>query len=998
MNAAGAPDGAPAEASPGRPRIDERVLGAGTGPRFVVLLLLMLTAGGAMILEVVKVLAHGDETGCTLAAGVDPADGSFWNTSLSITGQATASRFCLSLWAPAPPWWQVAAWPLLLLVVAALLFAALPHWRTRRSRVIPLAAVDPEGGILALLTDLCATAGVASTPRVVVDPAAASVSAVVFGRTRRPVVCLHGGLLAVRHRDPERFRAVLLHELAHIANRDVTLTYLTVALWRVFLALVLLPYVLCLGYVAYGVVADGGVPQLSRAVALAVVMVVLLYLARSDALRSREIYADLAAVRWGADPHGWSVTATPPGSAARRALDAFLDLWRTHPRWGLRQGALVDPAPLFRTAVLPLFLIGTVPVLAAQQVLRQIAPYRTNFTNNLMTVLVAVPGALVTGVIVVALWRAVVYAALTGARVPSGVWAGGWLGAGMSAGLVLSGWGAGWAWQPQRPPVLLVPVAAGAAFGWWTTQCAHLWIRTSRGRTPRPALTLCLAAGCVAMTSWLTWWMLAGAAALNRDAPSAQAVAQAILQWLPSKAPTGDLTRIPGLTTVEPQLSDIADTPMGSLAVIVLWAVPLLAWASGAAGWTPRWMPDRAPRPDGPVAPLRKVMVPGLLGGVLAGLAVVGVQAWIHTAQPVPDARGGLYALRYAGLLLPALCLPAGLAAAVASAADRRFRLLGALIAAETATLLGFATVTLLVSVDGCVTPLDVLSDSCAWRPAWSRPLFPFTFVLNNALVLSGLIAVVSALAAVAVTAVRSRRRPGAPDTADTPEAPDAPVSVHPEARTRGPRAGRLAVILLCAVAVAGTTTDGARWRYRLGFTVNQLTSQRTLVQAWGLPDPAVPEATRLRQIRAWYRLSGKDLIDMAVSNDGRLTAAVREAQAAKDNWDALDRRLRPVCARWGDAVWFETVWFRVPADPRLRADWHAVTTKADNGSRRCAQALTARNQDGLKSALFDLYAARRCAESVNAGIDGILRAGGYRGTTRPPAKGAAAVCDRPAS
>ncbi|MFF2544062.1 M48 family metallopeptidase [Kitasatospora sp. NPDC058063] len=983
MDATGAP--------PGRPRIDERVLGAGTGPRFVVLLLLMLTAGGAMILEVVRVLADGDESGCSLAAGVDPADGSYWKTSLSISGQVTASRFCLSLWAPAPPWWQVAAWPLLLLVVAALLFAALPHWKARRSRVIPLAAVDPDGELLALLTELCTATGVAPTPRVVVDPAASSVSAVVFGRTRRPVVCLHGGLLAVRRRDPERFRAVLLHELAHIANRDVTLTYLTVALWRVFLALVLLPYVLCLGYVIYGVVADGRVPQLDRAVALAVVMVVLLYLARSDALRSREIYADLAAVRWGADPHGWSVSAAPSGSAVRRLLDAFLDLWRTHPRWGLRQGALVDPAPLFRTSVLPLFLIGTVPVLAVQQVLRQIAPYRVNFTNNLMTLLVIVPGALVTGVIVVALWRAVVYAVLTGTRVPSGAWAGGWLGAGMSAGLVLSGWGAGWAWQPQRPLVLLVPVAAGAAFGWWTTQCAHLWTRTSRGRTPRPALTLCLAAGCVAMTSWLTWWMLAGATALNRDFPGAQAVAQSVLQWLPSKAPTGDPTRIPGIALVLPQLSNVADTPMGSLAVIVLWVVPLLAWASGTAGRTPRWMPDREPRPEGPVAPLRKVMLPGLLGGALAGLAVVGVQAWIHTGQPVPDARGGLYALRYAGLLLPAICLPAGLAAAVASAADRRFRLPGALIAAGTATVLGAAAMTLLVSVDGCVTPLNVLSDSCAWRPAWWRPLFPFTFVLNNALVLSGLTAVAVALTAAAVTAVRRRR----PSASRTTRRPDTRAG---EPRARGPRARRLAVILLCVVAVAGTATDGGFRRYQLGFMVNELTSQRSLVQFWGLPDPPRSELTRVRQIRAWYRLSGDDLIDMAVSYDSRLTAAVREAQAAKDSWEALDRRLRPACTQWGSAAWFETVWFRLPADPRLRADWHAVTIKADNGSRGCAQALTARDQAGLRSALLDLYAARRCAESVNAGIDGILRAGGFRGTTRPPAQGTAAVCDRPAS
>ncbi|XQE77891.1 M48 family metalloprotease [Streptomyces microflavus] len=410
-----------------RLRINEKVLGAGTGPRFVALLLLMLTAGGAMILEVFRVLADWDVTECTLAAGVDPADGSFWNTSLSITGQGIAFRSCMSTWAPAPPWWQLAYWPLLLMVMTWLLFAVLPRWKARRSRVVPLESVDPGGALLAQLRELCATTDVASLPRVVIDPAATSVSAVVFGRTRRPVVCLHGGLLAGRRSDPKRFKAVLLHELAHIANRDITLTYLTVTLWRVFLALVLLPYVLCLGYVMYGVVANGGMPRVDRAAALAVVMVVLLYLTRSDTLRSREIYADLTAARWGADPHGWSVTARPHRSAARGTLDSFLELWRTHPRWGLRRGALADPAPLFRIAVLPLFLLGTVPVMAVPQVLQQIALYHVNFTSNLMVILVVIPGALVAGVIVVALWRAVAYALLTGSRVG---WAGGGWGPG----------------------------------------------------------------------------------------------------------------------------------------------------------------------------------------------------------------------------------------------------------------------------------------------------------------------------------------------------------------------------------------------------------------------------------------------------------------------------------------------------------------------------------------------------------------------------------------
>lgn len=932
-----------------------------------------------MILGVFQVLSHGDQAGCSLAAGVDPNDGSYWNPSLSITGQGTATRFCLSLWAPAPPWWQIAGWPLALMVAAGLLFAVLPMWKARKNRTVPLETVDGDGELRCLIGELCTTANMSPMPRFVVDPAATSVGAVVFGRTRRPVVCLHGGLLVVRRTDPERFRAVLLHELAHIANRDVTLTYLTVALWRVFLGLVLLPYLLCLGYVFHGVMANGGVPRLDRPAALAVVMVVLLYLARSDVLRSREIYADLTAVRWGADPHGWSVAAPPPtpGSTVRRALNSFTELWRTHPQWGLRRGALADPLPLFRIAVLPIFLIGTVPALAVQQVIQQIAQYRVNFTNNLMTVLVIVPGALVTGVIVVALWRAVVYAVLTDTRVPSGAWAGAWLGAGMSAGLVLSGLGAGWAWLPQRPMVLLVPVAAGAAFGWWVTQCARLWAGAARGRTLRPALASCVAAASLAMMSWLTWWMLAGTANLNRAKASAEMIARGIQQWLPSRAPTGDLSAIPGLAVFQPQLDNIAETPMGALTITVLWAVPLFAWVSGPAAGAPRWVQDRATYPEAPAAPLRHVLRPGLLGGAMACLAVTGVQIYVHTGQPVPAARGGLYAFRYVLLLLLALCLPAAAAAVVASTADRRYRLLGALIASQTTALLGLVAATLLVSVDGCIAPLNVLSDSCAWRPAWRRPLFPFDFVLNNTLVLSALSALVIALAATLLTLRRRRTEVPAPSPA------------------RGRRV-RTAVALLCAVALAGTATQGAVGRFRLGFTTNQITSQRSLVQYWGLPEPHLSDAARLRQIRAWYRLSGDDLINLAVSYDRQLTVVLRAAQETKDPWGALNRTVLPVCTNWGRAAWFETVWFRIPADPLLRADWHRVVTWADTGNRSCIQALKAHDNTDLLDALQDLRAAARCAETVNTGIDRALRAGGYPGTSRRAATGRTAVCDHP--
>lgn len=960
-----------------RLRIDERVLGAGTSVRFATLLFLLLAASGSLMLTVISGLADGDEAGCDLAAGVDPGDTGFWSRARSVSGQAVAYRLCMATWAPAPSWWQVVGWPVLLTVSAGLLFRALPLWKARRSRVVPLEAVDPDGELRDLLDELSVTTGVRPMPRVVVDPAAASVGAVVFGRTRRPVVCLHGGLLASRRTDPQRFRAVLLHELAHVANRDVTLTYAIVALWRVFLTLVLLPYVLWQGYVIYDLLSDGRVPRVDQAMLLSVLMVVLLYLMRSDALRSREVYADLTAARWGADPRGWAVTATPPGGPLRRSLTSFLELWRTHPHWGLRQGALADPAPLFRVAMLPLFLTGIVSITIEAHVQRQLAQYYVNVTANVFLVMVLIPAALVTGVAGVALWRAVAYAVLTGSTAPSGAWAGGWLGAGMAAGTVLNGYATGWAWLPQRPAVLLVPVAAGAAFGWWVTQCAQLWTGTWGGRTLRPVLMLSLGAAFLTMASWLVWWLLMGAAYAGGFQVTTQAAAQSVLAWLPSAAPVGDLTKVPGINTVHLLLSNFSVVPLVDLTATALWVVPLLAWTAGPRTSTPRWMRAPALQPGESVAPLRKVVLPGLLGGALAALAVVGVQAYVHTGQPVPDARGGLYALRYTYLLLLALAVPSGLAAGVASTAAGRLRLAGGLIAAQTATLLGLIAMTVLVSVDGCVDPLSVLTDSCAWRPAWRRPLFPFLFLMNNALVLAVLAAAAAALAAVVLHRVRAPR----------PRTSTVPRSVGGGARTRC-----AVVSLLCVVAVGASATSDGYQRREAGFLSDMATTQRRLTQMFGVPDTPVSDETRVDQVHAWYFLNGNRFLDMAASYNSQLTTAARGVTNA-ESWSSLDQRFRAACVRWREAGVFEAVWFRVP-DRTIEADWNAMATRAERGSRRCTEALDAQDKSALVNALRDLVAAGRCRASVNTRIDTLLRDAGLRGTNRPRVTGVGATCD----
>lgn len=960
------------------PRIDERVLGAGTSVRFVMLLFVLLASSGSMMLTIILGMADGDRIGCELAAGAGPADSSLTRTARTAS-QAVAFDLCQSVWAPSPPWWQLALWPVLLAVSALTLLLLLPRWKARPGRVVPLAAMDSDGELVSLFAELARATGLSRMPRVVVDPAATGSGAVVFGRTGRPIVCLDGGLIVGRHRAPARFRAVLLHELAHIANRDVTLTYATITLWRVFLGLVLVPYLLWEGYVIHGVLADGGMPTVDRPMLLTVFTVALVYLARSDVLRSREIYADLTALRWGADPHGWAGdTPGPPEGPVRRALGPFLVLWRTHPRFGMRQGALTDPAPLFRTPALMFFLIGTSVVLVEMHLLYYLAPYNLA-TIGVTQAITVVTAALITAVTGIALWRTVAYAVFDGTRVPSGLRAGGWLGAGIAVGTVLSSSSGSGVWLPERPQLLLVPVATGMAFGWWITQCAHLWTRSWRGRTLRPVLLISLAAVVPVLALWLAWWHLMGVLYASGFTARTDGVVQWVLAWLPSAAP-GDPGRLPGITTVLPLFGSVTALYLIPLALTMLWVVPLGAWAVGPAAGRQRWLTGDAALPAGGVLPpLRRVLLPGLLGGALACVAFLGIQAYLHTGQPAPEGRGGLYALRYTAGTLLALTGPAGLAAFVASLRTPRFRLLSGLAAAQITILLGLAGVTVIASIDGCTGFLNVLQDNCAWRPAWRLRLFPYLYLLHVAVVVGTVLATTLAGAAALTSTALRRVRPAAgPRTSDS------------WAHNRVTRAQRVGVALLCLASVGlSGTADATRLR-TITFTVDLTKSQDETARLADIPDAPVSDATRARQVDAWYDLGGRTLLEELVARSARLTTAIDAATGG--SWESVDRQLRPACDEWRRAAGYERIWFRVP-DEETQADWRAIALHAEQGGRRCAEALTAGDNTSLLTALRELITAGRCTTSVNTRIDGLLRADGRKGTVRPPVQGV--VCDR---
>ncbi|GGO00839.1 hypothetical protein GCM10010116_01360 [Microbispora rosea subsp. aerata] len=938
---------------PGRARLDERIVGAGTDSRFALLLLLIVAAGGYLLVPVVSALHPGDYRGCQLAAGADLHTGDTVAGATRLVGQALAFLPCVARHAPSPPLWQILAGPAVVVAVAAVATISLPLWKQRRGRCVRLSLVHGGAEVAARVEELAA-GRVARMPELFMAPAAGGVNASVFGTNGRPRMLLTGGLVACRVKDPRTFDAVVLHELGHIANRDLTITHATIALWRTFLVLVVTPFLLWWsGLGVFGVVA-GGNPALTavslRYLAVPVVIAVVVYLARADVLRSRELYADLTASRWGAPlEHVWAERASAGDRHPRRRANALLDQVRTHPRWEIRRAALDDPAPLFAVSPLPMFLSGSAAALMNYHLMGHISPHVTLLSDWLGQALAAVPAAVVAAATTTALWRSTVRAATLGRPAPLGVRAGLWLGLGLIAGSVISGQSTGYLWLPGRWWVLGLVAAVAVAFTCWTCQCARLAVTAWPGPSPRGPLALCLIAGWLILSAWCAWWNYYGAMYATGFWYDPAGLRWVVVNWFPG---TGDVR--PDTTAVMAPVIGVlryaAYQPLTPVAAVAAWVTPFVLWAAGTVGRGPgrSWQRSRGDTgsddaaADGAAsrawaAPaLRQVTAPALLGAAIGAAGVAGVQAWLHTLHAAPAQRGGLYAFSYAIWSLAAIVAGA-FAAALVAAASARFRLPSALIAAGIGALLGLGAATALISVDGCVEPLSVLNDTCSWRPAWRQLEGGNTFGLVAHITL--LMAPVTAVAATALAALfRPVRRAVLGKNAAPARARS---TCSPAGRRRGGAVLAAVGVPGVALATAAVLTVGDAEAQLMtkarSVTVEAQTAFRRVA---GLPVLPVSREVRRRQVRAWYRLGGRYLLDHAIGTGRSMARLLREAGHGNrlEVTAGLMAGMRPLCRNMANVASWEPVYFEIP-DPAAQTFWHRFGLAVQSAGPECVRA-----------------------------------------------------------
>ncbi len=932
------------------------VFSSGTAIRFT-LLVLFIGAGGTWLwwadyswLWAIAAVPGGGRndwlTLCPEAVGVDP------NRPGSSSIGPPARAFIQSCEARhgivSPHAWMFAG-TTTVFALASLIYFFGPIWRSRRGRLL---RIDLQGrdDLSTQLNELVATAGLSRPPRFAIDPRPGAASAVVFGRLGRYTVCLDAGLIASSGTDPGVLRTVVLHELAHIRNRDVDITYLTVALWRSFLLCVVLPHVVLAMYPAFTGPYFPTItefwrhdwPVLLRSLISAGALTAGTYLARSDILRTREFYADAdSAHQTGStakDRQHQPVTPEPI------VWQRFLDLWKTHPTDAQRSAALEDRANLFAVSSMPMLLTGVTALMADQassKLLEEFGPSHTILVIEGLPALLSV--TLVVAVAGVLLWRAVAYAVLTGRAVPSGRFAGLWLGTGMALGELATFRSTDKnVLLPRHPEAVVLLVVAGAVFAWWTTQSADLWIRRWRGRSLRPVQLLGLTAGLFVFGIWYWYWTGFGWFLLNG-------------------IPRGDVPIAPSNPAWFELLTERASGPVAFVGAVVFVMFPLTACLFRPMPQPARWARRAGRRARDRVGPLnvtglRIAAVGAVAGGVLGCLAVATVSAAVHAGMPVlaelnPTWRMGFYRMWLTLGLTAAVTVTATLTAAIA----RHRRLTIALAAAGGAALIGLVFLALLAGIDGCDGPLRVMTSTCAWRPkaGWGMATIQVPFVLG--LGIQG--AAIGALAGAASTDLARRWLPRPPEV-DSP----APVpALQPDSMT----VRRLTVLAACAltaVLVFGTEQNLWSTMSRWKNTISEL-STNTLASS---DMPWARQDTIADDVHAWMVVGGGTILTTFDRDLGRniqtLVAAlqsIKDAAGQTATWASPDNGLLRVCKAIVHLPDKAYSFIPIP-DYVAQAAWSTVLMDITQAGTDCLQSTQAGHDDDalLKAAVQEVIDA----------------------------------------
>jgi Zn-dependent protease with chaperone function len=489
-----------------------------------------------------------------------------------------------------------AAWEiggcLVLIALALGLYWWLPGRIMRRSGFRPLTRSD-DAELVDFVAQLSSEVGLRQPPTLVCNPLNRSGGGVAFGHWGRRFLGLYGGTLLRFRRQPEQFRAVVLHELAHLRNADVDKAVFAVTVWWAFLAVAVVPTAIT--------ILLGGLWQPDRAFGLVVrllIVAALVVLTRAAVLRERELYADQRAAGWGSEVGLADALAGLAGPKRARGwpLPEFVHrAFALHPQPAERVVTLSEPAALFQFSPWTAFAAGLVTTLALGNIEQVVDRFVSGLTGSVVgTLVVAVPLA---GVLTLSVWRDHQYGrrrhsiTALGLSLGAGIWVG-W-----HASLVFFALEAsprqlqGVARAIWEIGFIGVVAVCMVLFVAWLRACAQAWLPRAGGPylTARTALAFATFATALLLTGVLAYMsstLAAGVVGLPDLDRSSLVVPMADLGFLADLSPEQSvLVLVFGVTLL--QLTWLAVTPF---ALATIWAFPLASgFASREVDHRPRW-------------------------------------------------------------------------------------------------------------------------------------------------------------------------------------------------------------------------------------------------------------------------------------------------------------------------------------------------------------------------------------------------------------------------
>lgn len=516
-------------------------------------------------------------------------------------------------------WFAVGGVGILVILATILyfLFPVLMIWKEG------LTSFEKEEGMEALvvyLQGLCQEM-VVSPPKFLLNINNKTIGGKAFGRLGRNYVVLYGGLLqSFYNRDLGKFRAVMMHELSHLRNKDVDKLYFSIAMSCAFVVATLIPYAMFL--------LSRPSLEVFQASWRVVALALMVYLIFTSVVRSREFHADVrASVYAGSEALALSLQNAPESrssgwrslviSTLERLPYVSRNYWQVafafHPSVTERSRVLETTDRLFSLDIWVAFSTGIAIALTNESffILTGLS-LQTNPVTTVASYLIAsiVFALLIVGTLGIGVWRRAFVVLIRNQPYAEVGKLGLGLGLGMSFGGVFSLKNVVIHSDQNFMLILFWDVLLSVSFYYffkWMAASAFVWLRVAVfERSPHRFYS----AGLVVSGFCLTVWLCS---------------IQLIRGLVNFSGLSGGLMLI--------QISFLS--PFSLVALISLWALPLSAclWhhRQPNSTFSPRWgFLDRTP--DLVHQPIQLEVYPALKTGFIGGLIYCGLLLVIRLA------------------------------------------------------------------------------------------------------------------------------------------------------------------------------------------------------------------------------------------------------------------------------------------------------------------------------------------------------------------------------